>query len=339
MNDPKKFLIGASCLAPQNSLCGFVTDFRFRHKFAFRFTLSTFDRLGLAPARLTVDDELCTPHRIRQNSRTPHHGPGTPVNEHTPQKPTEPTRHTTTHQTKPPPRNQAPPTDSAPQQTNTRTPQLMGVLWDGHTLAPPHPNAFVGDRSYTRVLEHWAPSNLTDENVKGKTHTLAVADFSMIQACALHHSALHPSSIKATRSKSMSSSLPHKVNGKARPLHVSRGPQVPAQVEDELCHEVGPTKVQSEARRVLTRRSPLSEVATGTCSVTRCLPPSLHAFSFENEMLQSKGDTDSLGDPSSLTSSRMSLCCRHPQGVNSTKVTPRVATSSISERSRWRRRS
>ena len=48
------------------------------------------------------------------------------------------------------------------------------------------------------------------------------------------------------------------------------------------------TKVQSEACRVLTRRSPHSEVATGTCSATRCSPLSLHAFSSENEMLESK---------------------------------------------------
>ena len=40
MYGARKFLVGASCLAPWNSLCGFVTDFRLRHKFAFRFTLN-----------------------------------------------------------------------------------------------------------------------------------------------------------------------------------------------------------------------------------------------------------------------------------------------------------
>ena len=43
--DPKNFLIGASCLAPQNSLCGFVTDFRLRHEFPFRFTLNPLSAL------------------------------------------------------------------------------------------------------------------------------------------------------------------------------------------------------------------------------------------------------------------------------------------------------
>ena len=52
--DTRKFHVGASCLAPQNGVCGFVTDFWLRHKFAFRFTLSTFERLGLTPARLTI---------------------------------------------------------------------------------------------------------------------------------------------------------------------------------------------------------------------------------------------------------------------------------------------
>ena len=52
--DTRKFLIGARCLAPQNGLCGFVTDFRLCHKFTFRFTLNSLERLGLAPARLTV---------------------------------------------------------------------------------------------------------------------------------------------------------------------------------------------------------------------------------------------------------------------------------------------
>ena len=188
MNDPKKFLIGASCLAPQKSLCGFVTDFRFRHKFAFRFTLSTFDRLGLAPARLTVDDELCTPELTREHPTTDreHRSTNTPHRNQQSPHDTPPRTKQSHHRA----------TEYFPQIQHhirpTRAhPQLMGVLWDGHTLAPPHPNTFVGDRSYTRVLEHWAPSNLTDENVKGKTHTLAVADFSMIQACALHHSAEH----------------------------------------------------------------------------------------------------------------------------------------------------
>ena len=52
--DTRKFLICARCLAPQNSLCGFMTDFRLCHEFTFRFTLNSLERLGLAPARLTV---------------------------------------------------------------------------------------------------------------------------------------------------------------------------------------------------------------------------------------------------------------------------------------------
>ena len=52
--DPRKFHIGARCLAPQNSLCGCMTDFRLCHKFTFRFTLNSVERLGLASARLTV---------------------------------------------------------------------------------------------------------------------------------------------------------------------------------------------------------------------------------------------------------------------------------------------
>ena len=52
--DIRTFLVGARCLAPQIDLCGLVTDFRLRHKFAFRFTLSSFDSLGLAPARFMV---------------------------------------------------------------------------------------------------------------------------------------------------------------------------------------------------------------------------------------------------------------------------------------------
>ena len=66
----------------------------------------------------------------------------------TPHIPPELTRHTTRHQTKPPPRNQAPP-ETAPHQTNTRTPQLIGVLWDGHTCA-----ASPEDRPYTRERVH-----------------------------------------------------------------------------------------------------------------------------------------------------------------------------------------
>ena len=52
--DMRKFLIGASCLAPQNCLCGFLSDFRLRHKFSFLFSLNSLGRLGLAPARRTV---------------------------------------------------------------------------------------------------------------------------------------------------------------------------------------------------------------------------------------------------------------------------------------------
>ena len=39
MYDTRKFLIGARCLAPQNSLCGFMTDFRLCHKFTFRYRI------------------------------------------------------------------------------------------------------------------------------------------------------------------------------------------------------------------------------------------------------------------------------------------------------------
>ena len=52
--DTGRVLVCAGCLAPQNSLCGFVTDFRLCHEFAFRFKFNTYKLFELAPARLTV---------------------------------------------------------------------------------------------------------------------------------------------------------------------------------------------------------------------------------------------------------------------------------------------